>query len=446
MTATITYQGAGTAAANTTAATSISVAYPSSPQANDVIVLVVGHANSTVPGTSAATGFTRQVSSNAGGSSPSFAMYTRVADGTESGSLSVTTQNNTSQARMFLYRSSDPTTPIDVTGTTFSSSTGVTAYDIPTLTTTRAGVALVTAGVGNSAAGTWTPPTNPAQFTEVWDSLTTTPVITTDYLIWSGSGATGTVNLVKSASVRGAAGMIALRPAASQLAASGQVDAVSAVTGEAALGRPASGQVDAVTDASGSINNLLRPVDAQVDVVSDAVGAANYIVAASGTAAATSGVTGEAGLLTPASGTVAAVSDAFGSASPQFAASGQVDGTTGATGSATVLAAATGTTTATTGVSGGVALLARASGTAAAVTGVSGAATALKTAGASATNSYVEVYGSATLLTEAGCGVIEVVSGVSGYAGIALDITVAAVLDARTWSAELDERTWEASL
>lgn len=209
----ITYQGAGTAAANTTAGTSLSVAYPASISAGDVIVLVIGCSNATAP--TNPTGFTSQLSGTSGGSSPSFRISTKVADGSETGSISVGTPSSTSQGRMLLFRGVDNTTPIDVTGTTFGSSTAVSPYAIPTLTTTTTGATLVYYGMGNAATGSWTPPSGPAAFTEVWDSITITPKSTAGYLIWSSSGATGTVNLTPSASVRGGAGMIALRPAAS---------------------------------------------------------------------------------------------------------------------------------------------------------------------------------------------------------------------------------------
>lgn len=206
----ITYQGAGTTAANTVAATTLAVPYPASIQAGDVLVLVVGV--SGVAPTNPA-GFTSAITTNSGGSTPAYRVSYKVATGSESGSLNVTTPSQTSQGRMFLFRGVDQTTPIDVAGTIFGSSTAVSAYNIPTLTTTTTGVTLVSVGIANAASGTFTPPTVPAAFTEVWDAIATTPGITTDYLIWSGSGATGTINLVHSSAVRGAAGVIALRPA-----------------------------------------------------------------------------------------------------------------------------------------------------------------------------------------------------------------------------------------
>lgn len=208
----ITYQGAGAAAANTVAATTLNVAYPASIAANDVLVLSVT-TNSTTAATTPGgwTGPAGATGAGTGGS-PAFRMAYTLATGSESGTLAVTTPSATSQGWMFLLRGVNTANPIDVTTTAFST-TGATAYNIPTVTTTMTGVALVYCGAGNSSAGSWTPPTVPAAFTEVYDVITASPKSTGGYLIWSGSGATGTVNLVSSASVRGAAGMLAFRPA-----------------------------------------------------------------------------------------------------------------------------------------------------------------------------------------------------------------------------------------
>ena len=205
--ATITYEGAGTLATTT------SVAYPTPGGgilAGDLIVYWATSGTATAPSNPGGSGFTSAVTGTSGGSSPSFRIGYKVAAGGESGSVTIT---GTTQGQMFLFRGVDQTTPLDVAGTTFGSSTGTTAYNIPTLTTTVAGVALVYCGAANVGTGSMTPPTVPAAFTEVTDSIASSPNSSAGYLIWSGSGATGTINLVRSSSVRGAAGAIALRPA-----------------------------------------------------------------------------------------------------------------------------------------------------------------------------------------------------------------------------------------
>lgn len=250
----ITYQGAGTAAANTVAATSLSVAYPTGITAGDVIVLAVGCSNATAP--TNPSGFTSGVTGTSGGSSPAFRISYKVATGSESGSLSVATPSSTSQGRMFLFRGVDQTTPIDVTGTTFGSSTATAAYNLPTLTTTTTGVTLVWYGGANAASGTWTSPTVPAAFTKVWDALTATPRSGVGYLIWSGSGATGTVNLVSSSSVRGMAGLIALRPAGSSPT---NVDAPASTATAAVTAPVVSGAVEVTAPAATATGSTTPP-------------------------------------------------------------------------------------------------------------------------------------------------------------------------------------------
>lgn len=209
----ITYEGAGALTSNNVASTSCIVAYPAGIQANDLLLLFVGTGSVTLPTTPAGWTLTG-VSSDSGGTSPSFRFVYKIATGSESGTQTVTTPSAQNQGIMVLFRGVDITTPLDVAGTIFGSSVGTTAYNLPTLTTTTTGAALIYAAAGNSATGSFTPPTVPATFTEVFDSIAANPSSTLGYLIWSGSGATGTVNLVKSNSIRGTAGLVALRPAA----------------------------------------------------------------------------------------------------------------------------------------------------------------------------------------------------------------------------------------
>lgn len=211
----ITYEGAGTATANASASSTCIVAYPTPAGgilAGDLLLLYVGTGSVTLPTTPAGWTLTG-VSSDSGGTSPSFRFVYKIAAGGESGTQTVATPSAQNQGRMWVFRGVDQTTPLDVAGTVFGSSVGTTAYTMPSLTTTRTGVALIYAAVANGATGSYTPPTVPAAFTETWDSIAANPAVTMGYLIWGSSGATGNVNLVKSNSIRGAAGLVALRPA-----------------------------------------------------------------------------------------------------------------------------------------------------------------------------------------------------------------------------------------
>lgn len=208
----VTLVGAGSAAANSSFSTTLNVPYPTGLAADDLLVLVVGSADFTSATNPA--GWTSQVSTNAQpNNAPGILIATKKAVGTETGSLVVTTPNNTSQGRMWAFRGVDPATAMDVAASPFRSSGVVTAFDIPGLTTTQVGVCLFYGAACETTGGSWTPPTVPATFTEDWDSSTPPSEMTAGHLIWSGSGATGTINLVVSAAQRGSAGLLALRPA-----------------------------------------------------------------------------------------------------------------------------------------------------------------------------------------------------------------------------------------
>lgn len=394
---------AGTAAANTSASTTLSVPYPSGITAGDVLVLYVGVASSTAPTNPSGTGFSSLITGTSGGSSPAFRVSRKIADGSETGNVSVTTPNATSQGRIWRVSGVDQVTPVDVSGTTFGSSTAVSAYDIPTLTTTRVGVMLFVVAGANSASGVFTEPTSPAAFTEIWDSQTCLPSSTASYLIWSSSGATGTVNQVRPATTRGFAGMIALRPAGSQQAVSGTAAATSAVSGSVQLLRPVSGTVagtsgisgvaqlraalsgtaastSGVTGAVGLLPGSFWACAGQIDAITTVTGQATARIAVSGTAAATSGISGAVGLQAALTGTAAATSALTGSVGLQAAVSGTTVVSLGISGVAQLRAVLTGSIAVQSGVSGAPALRAPVTGTVACLSQVIGNPTALLTA------------------------------------------------------------------
>lgn len=111
------------------------------------------------------------------------------------------------------YQGVDTTTPIDVTPTT-ANATGA----VPTMTTTIVGCALLAIADFSSGAGattTFTPPSAPATFTEEIDQHTATASTensqSVNDLIWSGSGATGTMTITGVSTPSLCCG-VALRP------------------------------------------------------------------------------------------------------------------------------------------------------------------------------------------------------------------------------------------
>lgn len=208
----ITFVAAGTVAANDAAATTLNVPYPAGIAAGDVIAMPVGVNSATLP-TIPSGWLAGGVSSTSGGSAPSERIILKVCTGTETGSVAVTTASATSRAQMLLFRGVDNTTPLDNAGSVTASATATATYALPSMTTTLPGAALVLIGVANAPGGTWDPPTSPGTFTETAETTAAIPSMGVQYLIWSGSGATGTVNYTRSTSVRGCTGMLALRPA-----------------------------------------------------------------------------------------------------------------------------------------------------------------------------------------------------------------------------------------
>lgn len=421
----ITFVAAGTVALNNAAATTLSVPYPAGIQAGDVIAMPVG-VNSATVATLPPGWLAGGVSSASGGNAPSERIMLKVCTGTESGSVNVTTANATSRGQMLLFRGVDNTTPLDNAGSVTASATATTTYALPSMTTTAPGAALVLVGVANTVGGTWTSPTSPGTFTETAETTGAIPSMGIQYLIWSGSGATGTVNYARSTNVRGCTGMLALRPAAtsSTYEASGTSAATSAAVGAAAALLVAAGTVAAVSGATGSAERVPRVYAASGTAAasSSATGAATALLGASGAAAAAlSSSTGGATSLLPSGGTAAATSSASGSAAvvngaQVYPAAGTVAAVSGASGSATGRLAAQGAAASTATTTGSATSRLRASGSAPAASTASGSALAVYVVGGTVT-AVSDSAGDTTALL-ATSGTAEVVSGSAGEATV----------------------------
>ena len=307
--ATITYEGISAVAENAAGATTLAITWPT-VAAGDVAVLFVGVSSSTLP-TNPGT-FTSQVTSTSGGSSPSFRVSTRVCDGSETGTLNVTTPNVVSRGYIVVFRNVDNATPLEAVGTPFASSTSTTAYDLPSVTTGMAGCALLDMVIGNASTGSFTPATVPASFTEITDDNTPLPHGEAAYHIWSGLGATGIGDVVRSAGTRGCGVRIALRPASS----GGTSHAISA-TGTGNSDGAANVTATYVGTATGS---------------GTSAGAANATITttASANGSGTSDGAAAAGLRTPVTATGSGVSDGAGNITVTWrvtgSGSGQSDG------------------------------------------------------------------------------------------------------------------------
>lgn len=205
----------GTVAEVNAAATSIAPAFPrTGAVAGDVYVAWVTVAATTVPDLPAGW-IAGGVSSTSGGNAPSERIYVKVATGSEPSTQTFTHASATSRAQILRFTGVDTTTPIDGAGDTTASATATNTYTL-SITTSVAGCALIALGCANAPGGTWTTPTTQGNtWTEVAETTGAVPSTGVQVNVWAGSGATGTVSLLRSTSVRGCSGMLALRPASS---------------------------------------------------------------------------------------------------------------------------------------------------------------------------------------------------------------------------------------
>lgn len=429
----ITYQGIGTLGANSVAATTLAVPYVASPAAGDVFVAIVNVDDPTVPTLPA--GWTSAVSyQGTGAQSPGGRVFYKIATGSETGNLSVTTVSATSNGVMLMFRGVDQTTPIDVAGSTVSPAASTT-YTIPSITTTTTGVALVAGAASFAVGGSFSTIAAPAAMTEVLDTTNgVRPVMAVDYLIWSGSGATGTVAVTRTTSTRGCGWMIALRPASSgvsgdaalaatdSLTSAGQVGTVSGTTSSSTATLSAAGLVGAVAAATLAATTTLTGAGLVGASTGASVAATATITAAgavgrstgatlAATAAITSAGSVTSGLASSATlaatgtitttGTVAGTRTATLAATDTIAAAGTLGRQTGTSVTATAAISATGSVAAT-GLTGSAALGATAAVTAAGRVALSGSAavttTVVITAAGSTTGNH-KVAAASRLLT-----------------------------------------------
>lgn len=116
-------------------ATSVVIPYPAGVTAGELLLAHVGHSNATAP-TTAPSGWTLLHAQNNSGGGAAGSVFYRIADGTETGSVTIDTAATAGRVTGIMERWSgvDTTTPFDVT--TVGSSTGIAAtYNSPSITT-----------------------------------------------------------------------------------------------------------------------------------------------------------------------------------------------------------------------------------------------------------------------------------------------------------------------
>lgn len=203
----IAFGSAGARTNITVAGTAWSLAYPSGIAAGDLLVLhiVTSGGNVTM---SSLTGWT-EVHREATVTNPRGGLLIKVADGTETGSLSFTTTSTTGNAIMFRYTGVDPTTPLDVAKSSVSNTATVTDIVLPSITTVSANTMLIYADGANSGSTRSSSVTGTERVDHGFEggkagALYDEPV--------AAIGATGTRTIVLEAARANWGVMIALRP------------------------------------------------------------------------------------------------------------------------------------------------------------------------------------------------------------------------------------------
>lgn len=193
----------------TVAATTFNVAYPSGISAGDLLVLHIATNGGAVTSPSGWT----VIHNDTTLSNPKGGMWIKVADGSESGTLAVTTASTTGSASMLRYTGVDQTTPQDTTATTVSTS-ALTHIVIPTLTTVTNDTMLVYGGAANSSSVTCTGPGGSTERKDYEQESATSPKSGAIYdEAFPTAGSTGSRTITLSATRANWGAMMALRPA-----------------------------------------------------------------------------------------------------------------------------------------------------------------------------------------------------------------------------------------
>lgn len=194
-----------------TGTTSIDIDTPLDIVEGDVLIMLVGASSSTLPDTNPfpEDGWIALASSTSGGSSPSFAVVAKTADGTEGGATYVYPKPNTVGRAAFIVIRNGSLSDY-VVGTPFASSTGVTSYNLGSVTTSWPNWFVLDLAIANSSTGSFTTAKLPVSMEELIDDNTPLPHIEMGYAVWRSSGATGSGVYTRSASTRGAGVRIAI--------------------------------------------------------------------------------------------------------------------------------------------------------------------------------------------------------------------------------------------
>lgn len=216
----IAFGSAGTLLNVSTAATTFNVAYPSGIAAGDLLILHVVTNGGTLSATPP-TGWT-EVYRETTTTNPKGGVYIKVASGSESGTVAVTTGSTTGVAGIVRYTGVNTTTPQDVAASTVSvNTTGDLTATLPSITTVTNGSMLVMIAAANSTSKQWTGPGGATKRFDFTATLGTSKSGSLFDEIFATPGATGTQDLsMTSPGVAHWGVMLALRDATPPVTAS----------------------------------------------------------------------------------------------------------------------------------------------------------------------------------------------------------------------------------
>jgi hypothetical protein len=131
-----------------------SLAFPAGIAAGNLLLLVAARSNTALGNFTVPGGFAQTGTSQAG-ASPSFAIWYKIADGTESGSASVGHDSSTSVKTLWMHRftSVDGAVPIHVAPTTSGAGSGSGTVVMRSVTTTANACLALHVEVGNTQSG-----------------------------------------------------------------------------------------------------------------------------------------------------------------------------------------------------------------------------------------------------------------------------------------------------
>jgi hypothetical protein len=131
-----------------------SLAYPAGVAAGDLLLLVSARSNTSLGNVTVPGGFT-QTGTNQAGTSPAFAIWYKVANGTESGSVTVGHDSSTSVKTFWMHRFTtvNGAAPIHVPPTTSGAAVGSGTVTMRSVTTTGNACLALHVEVGNTQSG-----------------------------------------------------------------------------------------------------------------------------------------------------------------------------------------------------------------------------------------------------------------------------------------------------